>query len=237
MLMDVGEARQAIYDLTKYYFQSANVTYAKQSFRVKPSTPLVTLSFGSVSRPLNPPVKIIDGRPVSLYPSTMMVQIDLFTQGKQRDIAQGVTPVMENTAANDLMKFANFLNSEFAIQYCRRKDIAIVLLENVQDLTDLINDTNYEYRAMLELELRFTSYAIGYTGTLSIESVKHEKIDPVTGKPISGGDIQGDDITELVPEVEETTSGGGNAEATTEEGDYFTNVRINDKLVKEETET
>lgn len=237
MLMDVGEARQAIYDLTKYYFQSANVTYAKQSFRVKPSTPLVTLSFSSVSRPLNPPMKIIDGRPVSLYPSTMMVQIDLFTQGKQRDIAQGVTPVMENTAANDLVKFADFLNSEFAIQYCRRKDIAIVLLENVQDLTDLINDTNYEYRAMLELELRFTSYAIGYTGTLSVESVKHEETDPVTGKPISGGDIQGDDVAELVPEVEETTSGGGNVEAVTEESDYFTNVRINDKLVKEETET
>lgn len=122
--MDVGEARKAIYDLTKFYFQNAAVTYAKQSFRVKPTKPLVTLSFGSIMRPLNPPVKVIDGRPASFYPSTMMVQIDLFTKGKQRSIAEGITPVMENTAANDLMKFADFLGSEYAVQYCSKKDIA-----------------------------------------------------------------------------------------------------------------
>lgn len=231
--MDVGEARKVIYDLTKFYFQNAAVTYAKQSFRVKPTKPLVTLSFGSITRPLNPPVKVIDGRPVSFYPSTMMVQIDLFTKGKQRNIAEGITPVMENTAANDLMKFADFLGSEYAVQYCHKKDIAIVLLNTVQDLTDLINDTNFEYRAMLELELRFTSYAIGYTGTLSIESVKHETVDPITGEPVSGGDIQ-DDVSELLPEVETTISGGGNDNIIEDEKDYFTNVRINNKLVKEE---
>lgn len=231
--MDVGEARKVIYDLTKFYFQNAAVTYAKQSFRVKPTKPLVTLSFGSITRPLNPPVKVIDGRPVSFYPSTMMVQIDLFTKGKQRNIAEGITPVMENTAANDLMKFADFLGSEYAVQYCHKKDIAIVLLNTVQDLTDLINDTNFEYRAMLELELRFTSYAIGYTGTLSIESVKHETVDPITGEPVSGGDIQ-DDVSELLPEVETTISGGGNDGIIEDENDYFTNVRINNKLVKEE---
>lgn len=231
--MDVGEARKVIYDLTKFYFQNAAVTYAKQSFRVKPTKPLVTLSFGSITRPLNPPVKVIDGRPVSFYPSTMMVQVDLFTKGKQRNIAEGITPVMENTAANDLMKFADFLSSEYAVQYCSKKDIAIVLLNTVQDLTDLINDTNFEYRAMLELELRFTSYALGYTGTLSIESVKHETVDPVTGEPVSGGDIQ-DDVSELLPEVETTISGGGNDNIIEDEKDYFTNVRINNKLVKEE---
>lgn len=233
MRMDVGEARKVIYDLTKFYFQNAAVTYAKQSFRVKPTKPLVTLSFGSITRPLNPPVKVIDGRPVSFYPSTMMVQIDLFTKGKQRSIAEGITPVMENTAANDLMKFADFLGSEYAVQYCHKKDIAIVLLNTVQDLTDLINDTNFEYRAMLELELRFTSYALGYTGTLSIESVKHEMVDPITGEPVSGGDIQ-DDVSELLPEVETTISGGGNDSIIEDEKDYFTNVRINNKLVKEE---
>ena len=234
MPVDVAEARQVIYDLTKFYFQKADVVFAKQSFRVKPIKPLVTLSFGTITRPLNPPVKVIDGRPVSLYPTTMMVQIDLFTKGRQREIAAGITPVMENTAANDMMAFAGFLGSEYAVQYCHKKDIAVVLLGNVQDLTDLINDTNYEYRAMLELELRFTSCAIGYMGTLSIDSIKHKGIDPSTGEHISGGDIQSDDVSELVPEVEPTVSGGGNENVTADEDGYFTNVSINNKLVKEE---
>lgn len=225
--MDVSEARQVLYDLTKFYFQSAEVVYAKQSFRVKPQKPLATLSFGSINRPLNPPVKVVDGRPVSFYPTTMMCQIDLFTVGKQKTLQNGMTPVMENTAANDMLAFANFLGSEYAVQYCHDHDIAIVLMGTVQDLTDLINDTNYEFRAMLELELRFTSYAIGYTGTLSIDSIRHD-----TGE--SGGDIQGDDVSELVPEIKPTPSGGGNEAALDAENDYFTNVSINEKLVKEE---
>ena len=84
----------------------------------------------------------------------------------------------------------------------------------MQDLTDLINDTNYQYRAMVEIELRFTTVAIGYTGTLSPES-------------ITDGSL-------LVPKVEETASGGGNSEVETEEKGYFDNVAINNKLIKEE---
>jgi len=171
--MDVKEARKAIYELTEQYFNGkASVVYAKQSYSVKTS-PLVTLSFGTVNRPLNPPTKMINGRLVSYYPSTMMVQIDLFTQGTQINLGDGITPAMENTAANDLMKFADFLGSEYVQQFCHTKDIAIVLINNVQDLTDLINDTSYEFRAMLEAEIRFTSLSTGYRG--ADESVEDEE--------------------------------------------------------------
>lgn len=213
--MNVTEAREAIYELTKLYFQEAVVKYARQSFSVKNKKPLVSISFGSVVRPLNPPIEIIDGRPAAYYPTTMQVQIDLFTQGKQRDIANGITPTMENTAAEDMMMFANYLNSPYVIQYCHKKDMAIIIPNTVQDLTDLINDTNFEFRAMLELELRFTTVALGYTGTLSLDSIKNE--------------------TEVSPEIEVSPSGGGNADLTSEEKDYFTNVEINDKIMKEET--
>lgn len=230
--MDVSEARKVMYDLTKFYFQNAVVAYAKQSFRVKPTMPLVTLSFGNVNRPMNPPVKWIDGRPVSLYPCTMMVQIDLFTKGKQIDVA-GSTSVMENTAANDMLKFADFLNADYAIAYCHEHDIAIVLTSAVQDLTDILNDTNYEYRAMIEVELRFTSYSIGYSGSLTADSIKH--IDPITGEYIPDGDAQ-DENAEIVPETEITVSGGGNNAVLEGENSYFTNVRVNDKQMKEETD-
>lgn len=218
--MDVSEAEKAIYDLTKFYFKNAAVVYAKQSFRVKPTSPLVTISLGSLIRPLNPPQKIIDGRPVSFYPSSVVVQIDLFTRGRKLDTNAGEAPIYENTAVNDMAAFADFLNSDYAVWYCRKKDIAVVILNTVQDLTELINDTNYSFRAMLEFELRFTSYAVGYSGTLSMDSIKF-------------GDLAED--CELVPEVGHTSSGGGNDDVCEDEGDYFTNVSINDKLVKEKT--
>lgn len=235
--MTVAELKRLLKELTELYFTGATVTYTKQSFAVKPTKPLVTITLGSVDRPLNPPMKVIDGRPVALYPATMPVQIDLFTQGRQTEIGPGYTPIVEDTAEDDMLGFASFLNSEYVIQWCHRHDLALVVPPTVQNLTGLINDTNYEFRSMLEISARFTMTAIGYTGTLSPDSVKHITIGPDgTPEEVSGGDIQADDVTRLDPTIEPTPSGGGNEEMASEEGDYFTNVEINDKpVMKEET--
>lgn len=228
--MDIKGVREAMLELTKYYFQNATVIHGRQSHVAKQGKPLVTLYTGTVTRPLNPPTKIIDGRPVSFYPSSVPVQIDLFTVGQKKELAQGFTPVMENTAADDMLSFVGFLNSELAVHFCRQRDIAIVVPNTVQDLTGLINDTAYEYRAMIEVIVYFTSVAIGYSGTLSIDSVKH--VDE-SGEVVSGGDIQAEGAT-LTPELVVTPSGGGNKEVLADEESYFTNVEINEKLVKEE---
>ena len=216
--MNVTEARATVKKLTEMYFANAKVVYAKQSFMSKPEKPLVMLSFGSVNRPLNPPTKIIDGYPVSFYPSTMQVQIDLFTLGNKKELKKDVY-ALENTAENDMLLFFNFLNSPFAVRYCHENDIAIILNNSVQDLTSLINDTNYEFRAMLEFELGFTQTALGTTGTLSPDSIK---------KDTDGNTIITPDDTE------KGSSGGGNNSLIGNEGEYFTNVIINDKLMKEE---
>jgi len=228
--MDIKGVREAMLELTKYYFQNATVIHGRQSHVAKQGKPLVTLYTGVVTRPLNPPTKIIDGRPVSFYPSSVPVQIDLFTLGKKKELAHGFTPVMENTAADDMLSFVSFLNSEFAVQFCNQRDIAIVVPNTVQDLTGLINDTSYEYRAMIEVIVYFTYVAVGYSGTLSIDSVTHKN---ESGEVISGGDIQVEGAI-LTPELVVTPSGGGNDEVLTVEEGYFTNVEINEKLVKEE---
>ena len=121
-----------------------------------------------------------------------------------------------------------------AVSWCQKKDMAIIVPNTVEDLTGLINDTQYEFRAMMELTLYFTMEAIGYTANLDISSVVHT--DPETGETYTGGDIQAEDVTGLEPIIKETPSGGGNAEMVAEETGYFKNVRINDKLIKEETE-
>lgn len=238
--MTVSELREELRQLTKSYFTGAVVSFSKQSFTAKPTTPFISLTMGAISRPINPPIITIDGRPVAVYPASAAIQIDLFTNGKQTETAEGFTPIVENTAEEDLLGFASFLNSEYVIQWCNRRDIAIVVPPTVQDVTGLVNDTNFEFRAMMEVVVYFTMTAIGYTGTLAPESVKHRGtvVDPETGEEMpyeyEGGDIQADDVSELVPAIKPTPSGGGNEKMAAEEGGYFSNVEINDKPVKEE---
>lgn len=127
-----------------------------------------------------------------------------------------------------MLAFESFLNSPFVTQWCHQHDIAIVVPTAVQDLTDLVHDTNYEFRAMLEIAVYFTMTAIGITGTLDIDSVKHSDGED---------DIQADDVINIEPQVTPTPSGGGSSEMTAHEGEYFTNAEINNRLVKEEDDT
>lgn len=225
--MKVSEVKEEIRRLAELYFTGAAVTFMRQSFIAKPMKPLVTLSPGAVSRASSPPVKVVDGRPVSFSPASVPIQIDLFTPGRWKEPGPGMMPAAENTAEDDLLGFADFLNSEFVTQWCHERDIAILLPDTVQDLTGLLNDTNYEYRAMLEITVYFTMPAIGYTGTLAAESVKHEGGS-------SGGDIQAGDVSAMEPVVQVTPSGGGNVEFAGQEEGYFSNVEINGNKMKEE---
>ncbi len=237
--MDLSEAKETLRELTVKYFPNITVAYAKQSQMVKEDTPLVMLTFGVINRHINPPTQIVDGRPVSYYETSVSVQIDLFTKGRKRKIAKGISVAYENTAAEDLTKFVDFLNSEYAIQYCSAHDIAIVIPNAVTDLTDLINDTSYEFRAMVEVELRFTSVAIGYSGTLAAESI--ERLPPEPGElppTIDEATVFGDaellmpkiEKTFVIPKTQTSPSGGGNEELLEGEDSYFTNVAVGDSL-------
>lgn len=105
--MDVSEARNAFRRLTEKYFQGATVEFAKQSFSVKKEKPLVLLTFGSIKRPINPPTTVIDGRPASFYPTTITVQVDLFTKGRMRRIAKGISEMLVEDG-NERLSYMNF---------------------------------------------------------------------------------------------------------------------------------
>lgn len=123
---------------------------------------------------MNPPTVIMSGRPVSFYPATMPVQIDLFTNGRQMDMGPGMTPAVENTAEDDMLAFVNYLNSPYVVNRCHELDIAIIVPRTVQDLTGLINDTNYQFRAMAEITVYFTMESAGYTGSLPMDEAEGE---------------------------------------------------------------
>lgn len=221
--MNVREARKLVYDLLALYFQGADIAYSRQPNAVKPSAPLVTLSTVSVSRPSNPPTETVDGHPVSYYPVTMALQVDLYTKGSPVEVSPGRSVPLENTALSDMMEFANFLGSEFVVNWSHRNDVALYVNGDVRDTTALINNASYQFRSTLELTLNFTQKAIGYTGILDPASIKH-----TTPEGEAEGDDQAPDVY-VEPEFKPTPSGGGTTELAEETIGYFTEVEIKEE--------
>ena len=228
--MDIAEAKNLVYGLLNQFFTGASVLHAKQSNAVKPSAPLVTLTVVSTKRALYPPQKMVDGVPVSYYPTTLMFQVDLYTRGSPVSDRPGFSVTMENTALNDLIGFANFVSSEYVLAWCNEHDISLSPAAEARDTTELLNDASYQFRATLELEMGFTHKAVGYTHLLAPSSIKHS-----TPEGEAAGDDGAADVT-VVPEFAPSASGGGSEELAKESGGYFTEAEIIQKGESENDE-
>ena len=241
--MRVSRAKELFCSLTAQYFAGAEVTFTRQSRVAKPQTPLVTITPGNVKRPLAPVYKEVNGEMVGYYQSRISMQVDLFTNGLPVvNDETGQTVAYENTAMDDMLAFADFLNSQYAIEWCHSHDVAISFDGDAQDLTGLVNDNNYEFRSRLPVLFYFTQKAVGYAAVLDESSIQYStgEVDPDTGAPTytekepedtesSSGQFNGagqnaDDI--IVPKFEQNSSGGGSEELAQQKTGYFTEVEI-----------
>jgi hypothetical protein len=162
--MTQSELKRKLCELVESYFGSATVTWGKTR-AVSPNVPQVVLNMGTVTRPYQPITRSVDGVPVNEYPSKTTVQIDLYTKGAPTSGDPDTTAAYENTAINDLTDFVNFLNSVYVDHWSGLHDVSL-LANTVLDLTELINDVTWDYRAMVEVEIGFTQSAVGHTGTM-----------------------------------------------------------------------
>lgn len=241
--MRVSQAKELFRSLTSQYFTGAEVTFTRQSRAAKPKIPLVTITPGNVKRPLAPVYKEIDGRLVGHYLSRISFQVDLFTNGLPViDEDTGQTVAYENTAMDDMLAFEDFLNSEYAIEWSHNNDVSISFDGDAQDLTGLVNDNNYEFRARLPVLFYFTQKVIGHAALHKEDSIEYPtvKVDPDTGEPVydpetgepiftttteepkdtesTSGIYTGTEVTEeeagtiVVEKHEPTSSGGGGSE-------------------------
>jgi hypothetical protein len=180
---------------------------------------------------------------VGYYQSRISMQVDLFTHGLPVvDEETGQIVAYENTAMDDMLAFADFLNSQYAIEWCHSNDVAISFDGDAQDLTGLVNDNNYEFRSRLPVLFYFTQKAVGHAAVLDEGSIQYPtgEVDPDTGAPTytekepedtesSSGQFNGagqnaDDI--IVPKFEQNSSGGGSEELAQQKTGYFTEVEI-----------
>ncbi len=243
--MRVSEAKELFRQLTKSYFVGATVTFTRQSRAAKPEIPLVTITPGNVKRPINPVYKTIDGVQVGCYLSRISMIVDLFTNGAPViDDDTGETVAYENTAVDDMLSYADFLGSQYAVEWCGRNDVAISIEGETQDITGLVNDNNYEFRSRLNVLFYFTQKAVGYAGTLDEGSILYPTKDeegkpaytpkePAPSTSTSGnypGISEDEDPPIVKPQFNESSSGGGTQELADQEAGYFTEVEI-----KEET--
>lgn len=261
--MRVSEAKELFRSLTKKYFaEGATVVFANQSRKAKPNIPLVTIKPGNVKRPLAPNYTNVGGIAVGYYASKISFQVDLFTNGLPViDDQTGKLLATENTAMDEMLSYADFLNSEFVLSWCHTNDVTILIDGDVLDLTGIVNDNNYEYRSRVSVMFYFTQEVIGSASVLSEKSIRYPVLkqdeitgdyvvvqDDKTGKPIytteeplpaasvTGSFVDKATMQEKLSVVEpiiNKTSGSGAKELADSETGYFDEVEIKEEIKDE----
>lgn len=247
--MRVSQAKELFRQLTKSYFQNATVIFTRQSRIAKSQLPLVTITSGNVRRPTNPVLKMVNGYETSSYQTRLTLTIDLFTHGRPV-LEDGKVIGYEDSALDDMLSFADYLDSQHTIEWCHNHDVAVLIDGEAQDMTGIVNDNNYEFRSRLSVLFYFTQTAIGHAAVLQEESLLYPHVvedesgeevvvytpeEPPTTESVSGApsgkdaDVDDDSSVKVEPKFEESTAGGGTPELAAEDTGYFTEVEIKEE--------
>ena len=164
--MNVSGARELFRGLTKEFFPQYTVVFSNQSRTPKPNIPLVTILPGNAKRHRSPNEFYDQPEAEGYYQTKLSFTVDLFTNGAPvYDDDTGEKIANENTATDEMLLFANYLNSIHVTKWCNRNDVSIVMDGDVQDLTGLVNDTTYEFRSRLVVNFYFTQNTEGEKAT------------------------------------------------------------------------
>ena len=154
--MKASGAKELFRQLAEDFFRNYMVVFTNQSRMPKSSIPLVVLTPGNVRRPQAANTQIENGKVIGFYLSQMPIIVDLFTNGEPVKDDTGTTIAYANSAIDEILAFADYLNSPACIAWCNKHDVSILIEADAQDLTGIINDTNYEYRSRIEVLFAFT---------------------------------------------------------------------------------
>ena len=235
--MRVLEARNLFRELTEEYFSGARVIFSNQSRAAKPPTSLVVITPSAVKRPYRPTLEIVDSEEVGYYQSRLSFTVDLFTRGSPVIDDSGNIVAYENSAVDDMLGYADFLNSTYVVNWSHMHDVAIIIEGDTEDTTGIINDHNYEYRARLTVMFYFTQETVGPTAVLKESSIQYpdgsggytpeEPVETESTTNDYGTDAQEREAGAIiVPDYQESSTGGGSGELAEKETGYFTSAEI-----------
>lgn len=195
--MTTEEMQLLFEQLVKSYFAGASVRWCETN-QVKPPYPLVALKLTNVSRSVHPDV-YGEEEACRCYLCTGSLTLNLYTQGRRQSPKPGMTaPPARNTAVNDLQAFICYLDSDAGQDFQSVHNLCIMPEGKTQDVSDLLNDNAFEYRALQEFSVEFIDKAFGHSGVT----------------PPSGEDF------------EQTPSGGGTPEQSEDKTGWFESAQI-----------
>ena len=157
--MSYSAMRSAMYEFAASYFTGGKVVFAEQKM-AKRNVPYITLKFANVRRKLHPVVTVDDGNPVMDFQMQADMEVNLFTQGR---LIGGET--YENTALSDLTDFVNYTESFKGIEWQDANNLCVQLVDGtLTDLSEIINETLYRYRARAVFRVYYTETTEGMYG-------------------------------------------------------------------------
>lgn len=157
--MKASEAKELFRQMTEKFFPDHIVVFGSQSRMQKQKLPLIVLTTGNVRRPNFPNSQTDNnGTYDGSYESHITVTVDLYTHGVPILDDEGNTAAYSNTAMDEILAFADYMNGQKCLDWCYRNNLSILVEEDAQDMTGIINDTNYEYRARVVVNLSFTQH-------------------------------------------------------------------------------
>lgn len=159
--MDLGVVKQLIYEMVVRYHPGALVVWEKTK-GVTPRPPYITLGYKNLERSLFPLSD--DENEHKYYNYTFTLEINLYTVGKEIKVDGTGIKYYENTAVEDLEEFVRFLDSNAIMDEIAIKEVTIVLIPPIRDLSELIGDTKFNYRSMAEFTVAYVGLADGEYG-------------------------------------------------------------------------
>lgn len=229
--MTVGELREAIRHVVKRYFVGAAVKWIDEN-NIKPAGPLVTLQLRNIQRELFSIDENRQGRAVKLWHTRAMLDVNLYTPGAAGNAKPGIRPKVENTALNDMQDFISYMDSDYVYGILGPLDVTVLPEGMTQDVSELVDNSKYEYRAMQEFTVDFIQNAAGVSGILHIPAKEESGKDPANpdnpvdpDKPTAPDRPSGpDDLEPALPDPsawKPTASGGGSKELAETDTGWF----------------
>ena len=167
--MTVFEARDILRSIVAVYFGDGHVFFAESKMAKRPE-PYITVKLDTPGRDLFAG-KVVDDKGYQRQSRRVVAraEINLYTKG--RNIAKGNRQAAyANTALNDMTLFLDFLESDEGIEEMNRQNIVILPNGQIRDLSALLNEgSQYQYRALLECDVSFTTTSYGRYGMDGID--------------------------------------------------------------------
>lgn len=157
--MTLSEAKQTIFDFVQSFFEEGTVAFEDQKM-VRLPVPYITLKFLNINKQRF--ANKYDDKIYWEIKST--VSMNIYTQGKEVSVNDSLH-YYENSAQDDLMDFIKYMESDGSTDWLSNKNVSLMLKDDsIKDLSMLLNDTTYRYRAYAEFDFTFTDEQAGYKG-------------------------------------------------------------------------